>query len=96
MKYLLDTGADKSSDPAKNHSALNGFLAPLAIADFDAEAAEYYGKVRVDLERRGVPIGPLDTMIASHALRLRVPLVTNNTREFARVTGLLCEDWAAA
>jgi tRNA(fMet)-specific endonuclease VapC len=45
------------------------------------------------LEVRGVPIGPLDTMIAAHALRLAVPLVTNNAREFSRVPGLVTEDW---
>lgn len=89
----LRYGADKSSDPGKNHAALDLFLAPLAIADFDSQAAEHYGVVRADLERRGLPIGALDTMIAAHALRLGIPLVTNNTREFARVNGLLLEDW---
>lgn len=52
-----------------------------------------YGVIRSDLERRGLPIGPLDTMIAAHALRLHLPLVTNNTSEFARVPGLSLEDW---
>jgi len=89
----LRYGADKSGDPARNHRALDLFLAPIEIADFDASAAEYYGKVRTDLEVRGVPIGPLDTMIAAHALRLAVPLVTNNAREFSRVPGLVTEDW---
>ena len=81
----LRYGAGKSQDPAKNHAALDAFVAPLTIAEFGAEAADQYGKVRADLERRGVPIGPLDTMIAAHALSVNVKLVTNNTREFARV-----------
>ncbi len=89
----LRYGADKSSHIGKNHAALDLFLAPLAIVDFDSQAAEHYGAVRADLERRGLPIGPLDTMIAAHALRLGLPLVTNNTSEFARVSGLLLEDW---
>lgn len=89
----LRYGADKSSDPSKNHAALNSFLAPIAIVDFDPECAERYGSVRSDLERRGIPIGPLDTMIAAHALRLRLPLVTNNTKEFVRVQSLTLEDW---
>lgn len=91
----LRYGADKSSNPPENHSALNGFLAPLEIVEFDAEAAEYYGKARTDLELRGIPIGPLDMIIAAHALCLGVPLVTNNMREFSRVTGLAVEDWSA-
>lgn len=89
----LRYGADKSSDPNKNHAALDAFLAPLEVTPFDADAAERYGRVRADLEGRGVPIGPLDTMIAAHALSLNVPLVTNNTREFSRVAGLTVQDW---
>lgn len=90
----LRYGADKSTIAAKNHIALDSFLAPLAIVDFDSECAEHYGKLRSELERLGRPIGPLDTMIAAHALRLRLPLVTNNTKEFARVPGLALEDWS--
>ena len=88
----LRYGADKSNDPLRNHAALNSFLAPIQILTFDAECADYYGKVRSDLERRGLPIGPLDTMIAAQSLRLNVPLVTNNTGEFSRVPGLKLED----
>ena len=90
----LRYGADKSHNPVRNHSALDAFLAPIQIGAFDAECADYYGKLRCNLERRGVPIGPLDTMIAAHSLRLQVPLVTNNTGEFSRVPGLRLEDWS--
>ena len=89
----LRYGADKSSNPSKNHAALDSFLAPLLIIDFDSECADYYGKVRSDLERRGIPIGPLDTLIAAQSLRMKIPLVTNNTKEFSRVPGLQLEDW---
>lgn len=91
----LRYGADKSRDPTKNHAALEAFLAPLEIVDFDAAAADTYGRIRADLESRGVPIGPLDTVIAAHSLSLSVTLVTNNVREFARATGLIVEDWTA-
>jgi tRNA(fMet)-specific endonuclease VapC len=90
----LRYGADKSRDPPKNHAALDAFVAPLAIADFDAPSADWYGHIRADLELRGIPIGPLDTLIAAHAKRLGVILVTNNTSEFSRVTGLKIEDWS--
>jgi tRNA(fMet)-specific endonuclease VapC len=66
---------------------------PITIADFDSLAAYHDGKVRADLERRGTPIGPLDTMIAAHALGLKVTLVTANTSEFSRVPRLACQDW---
>lgn len=89
----LRFGADKSQAPAKNHAALNAFIAPLEIVEFDPSAAAHYGKIRADLEQRGLPIGSLDTLIAAHAHGLGIPLVTNNTREFSRVVGLTLEDW---
>lgn len=89
----LRYGADKSQDPTANHAALDAFLVPLSILDFNAEAANHYGKIRTDLEGRGLPIGPLDTMIAAHARSLGVTLVTNNVSEFSRVPGLTIEDW---
>ncbi|GAB1392885.1 type II toxin-antitoxin system VapC family toxin [Rhodocyclaceae bacterium] len=87
-------GVEKSGS-ARNHDALRHFLEPLEIADFDAAAAEVYGKVRLQLEQAGTPIGPLDTQIAAHAIHLGITMVTNNTREFERVTGLRLENWAA-
>ena len=89
----LRYGADKSASPTRNHAALHSFLTPISVADFNSPAADQYGKVRAYLELRGTPIGPLDTMIAGHALSLNVTLVTANTSEFSRVPGLVCEDW---
>jgi tRNA(fMet)-specific endonuclease VapC len=79
----------------RNRNALERFLLPLEIADFDHAAALVYGSVRADLERVGRPIGPLDLLIAAHALALGVTLVTNNEREFGRIPDLKIENWAA-
>lgn len=88
----LAYGVAKSGSD-KNRAALEMFLAPLAVVPFDENAIWQYGQLRTDLEKRGHPIGPMDTMIAAHALALNTTLVTNNTREFARVEGLLMENW---
>jgi tRNA(fMet)-specific endonuclease VapC len=66
---------------------------PFRIVDYDESASFLYGELRADLEKRGQPIGPLDMMIAAHALSLDVPLVTNNTKKFERVKGLKLENW---
>ena len=87
-------GVEKSSEAERNRVALSILLSNIEIVSFDVEAANAYGKVRADLESKGTPIGPLDTMIAGHALSRRCTLVTNNTREFARVTYLKIENWA--
>jgi len=77
----------------RNRLALEKFLAPLEIKAFDADAFWRYGEVRAALEKRGQPIGSLDTLIAAHALALGTTLVTNNQAEFARVEGLQLENW---
>lgn len=89
----LQFGVVRSSDPEHNRMVLTEFVAPLLIAPFDDRAAAYYGKLRAELEGQGQPIGPLDTLIAAHALSLGWTLVTNNEREFRRVPGLLVENW---
>lgn len=89
-------GARKSRRPEQNERALEQFLLPLVVAGLDLDAAVAYGTVRAELERRGTPIGPLDTLIAAHAVSLDVTLVTNNVREFGRVPGLKVENWVRA
>jgi tRNA(fMet)-specific endonuclease VapC len=91
----LQYGVAKSKSPSRHEVMLAEFCAPLAILPFDNIAAETYGLVRAALERTGTPIGPLDTLIASHALSLGVTLVTNNEREYLRVAGLHVENWLA-
>ena len=68
-------------------------LAGITILALDSDVARAYARVHAQLEADGSPIGPLDRMIASHALTLGLTLVTNNLREMRRVTGLRCEDW---
>jgi tRNA(fMet)-specific endonuclease VapC len=88
----LAYGVAKSGS-ARNRAALEKFLAPLEIAAFDAAAVWHYGEIRAELERRGQPIGSLDTLIAAHALALDATLVTNNGAEFSRVKALRVENW---
>ena len=86
-------GVEKSRAIEKNRLALILLLANIEILNFDAAAAESYGKIRADLERQGTLIGSLDMMIAGHARSLGYTVVTNNTREFSRVQELNIENW---
>jgi tRNA(fMet)-specific endonuclease VapC len=88
----LAYGVAKSGSP-RNRQALEMFLAPLMILPFDEAAVWTYGELRSQLERQGTPIGSMDTLIAAHALSQHATLVTNNTAEFARVPGLLLDNW---
>ena len=82
----LEYGIANSSNPGKNASALMQFLAPVEIADFNASVATVYGSIRFGLKHS--PIGPMDTLIAAHAISLDVELATLNIKEFSRVGGL--------
>ncbi len=92
----LEFGVARSSRPEANRTTLTEFLAPLEILDFPAAAGPVFGEIRSHLQRRGTPIGNFDLLIAAHAIHLGLTLVSNNTREFARVPGLRLENWAAS
>lgn len=89
----LAHGVEKSAKPDQNQIALSQFCAPLEIRAFDDSAALVYGRVRAELERLGQVIGPMDLLIAAHAIALNATLVTNNEREFRRIKGLRVENW---
>ena len=91
--YEIEVGIAKSEQPTKRRRQFDTFLAVVSVLPFDRSAARAAATVRVDLERRGFPIGPLDNLIAGVALAHRATLVTRNTREFSRVPNLAITDW---
>ena len=86
-------GAEKSANPGKNIHGIETFAARLDVLDYDIPAAQHTGQIRAELARLGQPIGPYDQMIAGHARSLGLILVSNNTKEFERVSGLRLENW---
>jgi len=86
-------GAARSESRDRAYAALEQFLIPVVIAPFDAAAAKTYGEIRASLQRAGSLIGPLDMLIAAHALSINVAVVTNNEREFRRVPRLTVVNW---
>lgn len=65
----------------------------LPVEAFTRDDSTHYAAIRHDLEARGLGIGPMDTLIAAQALRMGATVITRNTREFGRVTGLKVENW---
>jgi len=92
----LRFGAAKSKHASRAAANLHVLVSKVAVIPFDDAATVRYGELRALLEKRGTPIGPLDTLIASHALSLKWTLATHNVREFRRVPGLRVEDWLVA
>ena len=83
----------KSAVPQSKREQLLRFLLQFHVAAFNESATLAYAQVRHQLERHGSPIGPLDTLIAAHAVSLRATVVTNNIRHFGQVSGLAVENW---
>jgi tRNA(fMet)-specific endonuclease VapC len=92
VAYELEYGSLRISSPQRR-KVLSLMLANLKEIPFDREAARESARIRVDLERRGYVIGPLDLLIAGTATSRGAALATNNTREFSRIKGLRLEDW---
>ena len=89
----LAYGVERSARPDDNRTGVEQFLALLDVLPFDAAAAEHSGRIRAELGTAGTPIGAYDALIAGQARSRGLVVVTNNTREFSRVAGLLVEDW---
>ena len=89
----LRFGAEKAGR-AKLAELVEAYLDRLAILDWSDEVSGHYARIRSELERSGKPIGNMDLLIASHAVSLRMTLVTNNLRHFSNVPGLNVEVWS--
>ena len=95
VAFELWYGVAKSQHQEVNAERLDTFLAgPIRLMAFEEEDARTAGTIRAELEAAGRPIGAYDLLIAGQAVRHKVTLVTANEKEFARVQGLIWEDWA--
>ena len=93
VQMELYYGAYRSTQTERNLSLLERFLSQFAVLPLDSAAAKVAGRIRSELAATGTPIGPSDLLIAAIALTHNLTLVTHNTREFSRVSGLAIEDW---
>ena len=91
--YELQVGILKSTSPQKRIAQLAILKNQVSWVDFDEKSAEATAQIRVELERMGKPIGSYDVQIAGMAMANDLILVTHNTGEFGRVSGLKLEDW---
>lgn len=94
--FELWYGVAKSDHVQENTERLRVLLSgDLDLLDFDDADARTAGQVRANLELAGTPIGAYDLLIAGQALRRGLTVVTANTSEFSRVTGLSWQDWTS-
>ena len=89
----LKYGAEKSNNSKRAHSKLDRLVELIPLLSIPQGAAMHYGRIRKELERAGRPIGANNLWIAAHALAEKLILVSNNTKEFQRVSKLSLENW---
>lgn len=92
--HELRYGAERSDRPSLQRARVDEFASHISVLDFDSAAAIEAATIKANLAASGNLIGPNDLLIAGHARSLGLTLVTGNLREFSRVEGLRCEDWA--
>ena len=91
--YELEVGIAKSKSPRKRLKQLEEMMSIINILPFTAKEARSSAMIRAQLERKGLPIGPIDILIAGTALAHQAILVTHNVKEFTRIEKLQVEDW---
>ena len=90
----LQYGVEKSKNKKTNQDALDEFLLPLTILSFHGkQLVTCYGEIRASLESKGKTIGPLDMLLAAHALSLDLTIISNNIKDFSRIPKLKSENW---
>jgi tRNA(fMet)-specific endonuclease VapC len=94
VAYELEYGTLRIASQQRRR-ILSRMLENLEEVPFGREAAREAARIRMELERRGIVIGPLDLLIAGTVLSRRATLATNNTREFSRIKSLRLEDWTS-
>jgi len=77
----------------KLFNEVRSIIGKCTIVDFDASQSEIYGRIRVELEKSGTPLGDIDMLIAAAAISTGAILVSHNTKHFSKISGLKLEDW---
>ena len=89
----LLVGAYRADDSSREIAAIGKLLARIAILDFDAEAANLFGRLTALLQEKGKPAGDMDVLIAATALVAGEKLVTDNEVHFRHITGLIVDTY---
>lgn len=91
--FEIEVGIGKSKSPHKRIKQLNDLISVISVLPFGMKEARSAAQIRVQLEKKGIPIGPMDILIGGTALAHQATLVTHNIKEFGRIKKLQLEDW---
>ena len=91
--FELRYGAENSDDPVKSHKAVDAFLNGLTIIPI-FNCIKLYAKEKVRMKKIGKPMhDEFDLLIGVTAIEHKLILVTDNTRHFKLLDGIILENW---
>lgn len=85
-------GAENSSNPVKNHKLIEDFADKITILPI-IESIYRYGKEKARLRKRGELISDFDLLIGTTSIEYELIMVTENTKEFSRISNIKVENW---
>lgn len=86
-------GAFNSAHPEENAEIVDAFLGDIKRVSITDKVARRFGRLKAELRRQSVQVGPFDLLIASIALENGCSLATGNVRHFRPIPGLRLENW---
>lgn len=91
--FELEAGIRSSKSPQKRRTQFQEFVSLVTEFPFGRSEAVSAAQIKIDLTRKGTPIGPYDLLVAATAVANHGTLISHNVAEFARVDGLKLDDW---
>lgn len=88
----LKYGAENSNNPSKSKKLVNEFINLFEIVPI-YNSLDFYAKEKTRLKKSGKIIDDFDLLIATTSVVEEKIMVTNNTKHFNRIKGIIIEDW---
>ncbi len=85
-------GAENSSNPIKNHILIEEFSEHIKILPI-YNAIPIYAKEKARLRKSGEMISDFDLLIGATAIANDLIMVTENIKEFKKISGIQLENW---
>ncbi len=85
-------GAENSLSPQKNRDIVEKFSSKVTVLPI-YDVINFYAKEKVRLRKSGTMISDFDLLIGCTAVHNELIMVTENQREFERISNIKIENW---
>jgi tRNA(fMet)-specific endonuclease VapC len=85
-------GAENSDNPKKNQEIIEKFTSQITILPI-FDSIYLYGKEKARLRKSGIMVSDFDLLIGCTAIENDLIMVTENVKEFERISDIRIENW---